>query len=47
MAVAQCLKPSRSTAVWHGKVLKSNLIPLIEFGTAVAQRLKQELVIQL
>ena len=44
MAVAQCLKPSRSTAVWHGKVLKSNLIPSIECGTAVAQRLKQELV---
>ena len=44
MAVAQCLKPSRSTAVWHGKVLKSNLIPSIELGTAVAQRLKQELV---
>ena len=44
MAVTQCLKPSLSTAVWHGQVLKLNLILSIEFGTAVAQRLKQELV---
>ena len=42
MAVARRLKPSRATAV-----LKSNLIRSIEFGTAVARRLKRALQLQL